>query len=94
MTPCRDRIPLLAALATSGVLLVLAAPARAATGTLDTGALLPQTYGSRTAAEVENTGAGAQKGSEKTQTGLENAAKVPRTRGVVASHGGRDRPTQ
>ena len=91
MTPRLGRVPLLA---TGGVLLVLAAPARAATGTLDTGALLPQTYGSRTAAEVENTGAGAQKGSEKMQSGLEDAAKAPRTRGVVASHGGRDRPTQ
>jgi len=53
MTPRLDRIPLLA---TGGVLLVLAALARAATGT--------------------------------------DAAKAPRARGVVASHGGRDRPTQ
>ena len=35
---------------------------------LPTGALLPQTHGSRTAAEVENAGAGAQKGSEKIET--------------------------
>ena len=61
---------------------------------LPTGALLPQTHGSRTAAEVENAGAGARKGSEKIETGLGDAAKAPRARGVVASHGGGDRPTQ
>jgi hypothetical protein len=86
--------PLVVGAAVIGGLLVLAAPARAATGTLDTGALTPQTSSSRTAAEVENTGAAAQKGHETMQTGLEDAAKVPRTAGHVASHGGRNRPGQ
>ena len=94
MTLRRGHNPLLAAFATGSVLLVLAAPTRAATGTLDTGALTPQTYSSRTAAEVENTGAGAQKGHEAMETGPQNAASVPREAGGVASHAGRNRPAQ
>ncbi len=77
-----------------GGLLVASASARAATGTLDTGALTPQTSSSRTAAEVENTGAAAQKGHEKMETGLQDATSVPREAGDVASHGGRNRPAQ
>ncbi len=86
--------PLFAWTTVLGGLLVLAAPARAATGTLDTGALRPQTSSSRTAAEIENTGAAAQKGSERMETGLQDAASVPREAGHVASHGGRNRPGQ
>jgi hypothetical protein len=77
-----------------GAWIALAAPAHAATGTLDTGALTPQTYSSRTAVEVENTGASAQKGHEGMETGLQNAAGAPREAGDVASHAGRNRPTQ
>jgi hypothetical protein len=48
------------------VLLVTGGAALAATGTLDTGALTPQATGSRTAAEIMNTGAAARtKGGEK-----------------------------
>jgi len=94
MTPSPGFGFVVASIALVGVSLGAGGPARAATGTLDTGALLPQTYSSRTAAEVENTGAGAQKGSEKMETGLEEAARVPREAGDVASHGGRNRPTQ
>ncbi|HJS83889.1 MAG TPA: hypothetical protein VJ779_00320 [Acetobacteraceae bacterium] len=94
MTPRSCFSSLVAAMAVSSGLLGLTAPARAATGTLDTGALLPQTYSSRTAAEVQNTGAGARTGHEAMETGLEDAAKVPREAGDVASHAGRNRPTQ
>jgi hypothetical protein len=74
--------------------LVLASLARAATGTLDTGALTPQTSSSRIAAEVQNTGAAAQKGHEAMQTGLKEAARAPREAGDFASHAGRNRPPQ
>jgi hypothetical protein len=94
MTPSLGFGSVVTSIALAGALLVAGGPGRAATGTLDTGALLPQTYSSRTAAEVENTGAGAQKGSEKMESGLEDATKVPREAGHVASHGGRNRPTQ
>jgi hypothetical protein len=91
----RFRFRLLAGLiAWVGGLLAVSAPLRAATGTLDTGALTPQTSSSRTAAEVENTGAAAQKGHEGMETGLQNATSAPREAGDVASHGGRNRPAQ
>ncbi len=73
-----------------------ASPARAATGTLDTGALTPQTSSSRVAAEIENTGAAARKGHDvrPPETGAEAAAGVPRTAGHVSSKGGRERPAE
>ncbi len=73
--------------------LAVASPSFAATGTLDTGALLPQTYSSRTAQEVQNTGAGARRGHEVVAVPSSAAAEVPRTAGHVAQGAaGRPRP--
>ncbi len=44
-------------------------PAIAATGTLDTGALTPQSESSRSMAEIANTGAAATEGSRSQQAG-------------------------
>lgn len=67
-------------------------PASAATGTLDTGALVPQTTESRQAAERQNTGAAAQVGHEAHQTPVQAAESAPREAGGIPSKTGRARP--
>lgn len=80
------RLPACAAVALSVIagVLALGSSARAATGTLDTGALAPQTSSSRVVQEVQNSGAADRRGHEVKAVPESDAAKVPRTAGHVA----------